>query len=577
MILQICTLLGAIGLFLFGIAMMSSGVQKVTGDRLRKTFLPWMTSNPLKRILSGLGITAIIQSSSATTVMVVSFVNAGLLSLAQAVGVIMGANIGTTITAWIVSLLGFRFSLQHLIFPLMLVGFICSMTKKTKAKEIAEFIIGFSIVFLGLFYMQAGIPAIADHQGAFNSLSMLCSHGFWSVLIFIIIGIAITVIFQSSGATVAVTMIFMNVGWLPFDMSAAIVLGANIGTTITANVAAAIADANIQARRAALIHTLINLIGVFTWCIILFHPFLNLVGKIISLFSDTDPSVVAYSSAALSGSVSSASLCGIALVHTMFNLINAFILIWFTNVIVKIVTWFVKDPEPNQANEFTLKYISAGRLATPSLSLDQAFKELVNFASTAKEGCKFIKPAIEENNPDQFEVYRSKLVECEEVTDKFEYEIANFLSGITTGEISSEEAEEVKVIYRVIGELESIGDCCENISRILSRLRAHNQEFDKDTIDKLIVMDGKVNDAFDVMIDNLKLAENDGLTSIDNAYECERAINNSRNNLRDDGVKAIENQADNYQAMNYFLDLIQELEAMGDFMINVSQAIVKNA
>ncbi|MCI1786022.1 MAG: Na/Pi cotransporter family protein [Bacteroidales bacterium] len=575
MILQLFTLLGSLGIFLYGMGMMSSGLQKAVGDKLRTIFLPWMTSNPLKRVISGLGITATIQSSSATTVMVVSYVNAGLLTLAQAVSVIMGANIGTTVTPWLISLLGFGFNLSYLVFPLVGIGFIASMSKKSKAKEIGELIIGFALMFLGLMYMKSAIPPLSGHPQAIALINSLSDKGFWSVIIFVIIGILITFILQSSSASVSLTLILISMGWLPFDMSAAMVLGANIGTTITANIAATIA--NVQAKRAALIHSLFNIFGVFTWGLIFFYPFLRLTGKITTLTGCPDPNTLLYTTDALTGSAAFSSIYGIAIVHTMFNVINTMILIGLSGIIVRIVTWAIKDPQPEKdKNGLSLKYIRGGLLSTPSLSLEQAFNEIINFAHTAQEGFAYVNKAVNENDADKFEEYRMKLVECEEVTDKFEYEIASFLNGITTNEISGEEAEEVKVMYRIIGELESIGDSCENISRILNRLRVHKQSFDENAISNINLMVFKVNEAFAVMLSNLNAAGNDKPVNIEAAYACEKNINSTRNTLRDQGIQQIEKQSENYQSNNYFLDLIAELEAMGDFIINISQAIVKD-
>lgn len=575
MILQICTLLGALGLLLYGMYMMSSGLQKISGDKLRTIFLPWMTSNPIKRVLSGLGITAIIQSSRATTVMVISFVNAGLLTLAQATGVIMGANIGTTVTTWIVALLGFNINLNHLIFPLIAIGFICSMFKKSRIKEISELIIGFSLLFLGLLYMKSAIPALSSYPQDLPWLSKWACNGFLSVLLSVILGIVITFIIQSSSASISLAMIIVYLGWIPFEMGAGFVLGANIGTTITGNIAASVGNKN--AKRAALIHSLFNIIGVVAWALIFFHPFLHLIGKIITIFGLPDPSRLAFGTTAISMADGFAAVCGIAMVHTMFNLINACILIWFSHIIVKFVCWFIKEPEKAKDEQnFALKYISSGRLGTPSLSLDQALNEIINFASNAHDGFSYVKQAVNETDPDKFEIYRTKLVECEEITDKFEYEIAAFLNGITSQELSAEEGEEVKVMYRVIGELESLGDSCENISRLLARLRAHKQEFDEDAIANLNLMIGKVEAAFQVMETNLNQAKDGKLVNIDNAYNAENNINNLRNALREEGIQQIEKQEGHYQASNYFLDLVAELEAMGDFIINISQAVVRN-
>ncbi|MBO5194167.1 MAG: Na/Pi cotransporter family protein, partial [Bacteroidales bacterium] len=336
-VLQIFTLLGALGMFLYGMTLMSEGLQKAAGDRLR-SFLASMTSTPFKRVLTGLLITAIIQSSSATTVMVVSFVNAGLLSLANAIGVIMGANIGTTVTAWLISLLGFKADISVLSIPLMAVGFVLTMSKKGKNRNIGELIIGFSLLFLGLSFLKESVPDLSSSPEVLAFLKQWTGYGFWSVLIFLAIGTVLTIVLQSSSATMALTLVMVNFGWIPFEMAAAMVLGENIGTTITANIAASVA--NISAKRAARAHTIFNVFGV-AWMLIVFRPFLKLVGLIVEAMGLPNPmtadlSVSGGDDAAVTAAQTS-TLYGVAMLHTLFNLINTIILIWFVPVIVKIV------------------------------------------------------------------------------------------------------------------------------------------------------------------------------------------------------------------------------------------------
>lgn len=571
MILQFLTLLGALALFLFGMRLLSSGLQKVMGEEIR-SLLPWMTSNPLKQVTTGFGITALTQSSSATTVMVVSLVNAGLLTLAQATGVIMGANIGTTITAWIISIFGFRLNVAAITYPLIAIGFVFSASKKTHKRDIGESILGFALFFLGILYMKDSLPSLATYPEVLNVIVAWSSHGFLSVLIFLFIGIFLTLIFQSSGATVALTLLLLYSGWLPFEMAAAMVLGENIGTTITANLAARVA--NIQARRAAFIHTLFNLFGVI-WAVILFTPLLGLIGKLVTLLGFPNPTNLVFTGETLAARDGMSTLYGVSIVHTLFNLINAVILIWFTKTIVNFTKRIITPSEEELGRDkmFNLQYIGSGRFSTPSLSIRQAFKEILAFTETAQSGFDYVKKALNEVDPDRFEEYRMKLVECEELTDKYEYEIASFLNKLTMEDISAQEAQEIKVMFRIISELESLGDSCENISRILARLRAHGQEFNESSISKLNLMICKVQEAFVIMLSNLKAVKDDRLNDIENAYNAEENINTTRNVLREEGIRQIETQDSNYQANNYYLDLLAELEAMGDFMINVSQAI----
>jgi phosphate:Na+ symporter len=570
-ILQIFTLLGAMGMFLYGMNLMSAGLQKAAGDRLRG-FLSAMTSNPFKRVMTGVGITALIQSSSATTVMVVSFVNAGLLTLVQAIGVIMGANIGTTITAWMVSLLGFKADISILAVPLMLLGFLFSNSKKNQNKNIGELIVGFSLLFLGLSFMKESVPDLKQTPEVLEFVRQWAGHGFWSVLIFLGIGTILTLILQSSSATMAITLIMLSMGWIPFPMACAMVLGENIGTTITANIAASVG--NPSAKRAALSHTIFNLFGVI-WALILFKPFLGLVGKIIEMMGFPNPATDGFTVSNPDGADGTAVLYGLSMLHTLFNLINTIILVWFTELIAKIVTKLVKEPENKEEKAFRLKYIEAGPLATPELATEQAFKEIIHFAKISRNGLGYARAAINESDPDKFEELRGKLVKYEEISDRIEYEIATFLNAVSAEEISNRTSIMIKAMYKIIGELESLGDSGESISRILSRRNIHNKSFDAETIKKLNAMVDLVDHGYAVMIENLTLAFDGKLEEIANAYSAEDRINNQRNNLRDEEIESIESDRKNYQTSVYYMDIVSELETMGDFMINISQTLYK--
>lgn len=580
-ILQIFTLLGALGMFLYGMNLMSSGLQKAAGDRLRG-LLSAMTSNPFKGVLTGLGITSVIQSSSATTVMVVSFVNAGLLTLAQAISVIMGANIGTTVTAWLVSWLGFKADISILAVPLMALGFIMSISKKNQRRNISELIVGFSLLFLGLSLMKNSVPDLQQTPEVLSFIQGWQGHGFGSVIIFLLLGTVLTLVLQSSSATMALTLIMLNMGWIRFDMACAMVLGENIGTTITANIAAAVG--NTSAKRSALAHTVFNVFGVI-WALIAFPFFLRLVGFITeSIFSVPNPAsdgfIVEVSKDAdgnlLQSDSQTAALYGLSMLHTLFNTINTLILIWFIPLIEKIVCTIIKEPK-NQENEvFRLKYISAGPMATPELASEQALDEIIHFAQISKNGFEYAKAAINENDSDKFETLREKLVKYEEISDRIEHEIAAFLNALSAEEVSESTSAKIKAMYKIIGELESLGDSGESISRILARKNIHKKEFDAETIKKLNNMIDYVTKAYDVMIENLNAAHDNNLTDISNAYNAEERINNLRNNLRDAEIEDIENGSKNYQTSVYYMDLVSELERMGDFMINVSQDLERS-
>ena len=566
-ILQIFTLLGALGMFLYGMNLMSSGLQKAAGDKLRG-FLSAMTSNPFKGVMTGVGVTSLIQSSSATTVMVVSFVNAGLLTLAQAISVIMGANIGTTVTAWLVAWLGFKADISILAIPLMAVGFLCSNSKKNQRQNIGELVVGFSLLFLGLSFMKESVPDLNQTPEVLEFVKSWASHGFGSVLIFLVFGTILTLVLQSSSATMAITLIMLSMGWIPFNMACAMVLGENIGTTITANIAASVG--NTQAKRAAMSHTIFNLFGV-VWAVIMFRPFLALVGNIIELFGLPNPAAEGFVVDPESTSDSTAALYGLSMLHTLFNTINTFILIWFVKFIEKAVKRIIKSPKNQESDTFRLKYITAGPLATPELATEQAFDEIIHFAQISRNGLGYTKQALVETDKDKFEELRKELVKYEEISDKIEYEIATFLNEVSTSDISEATSVKIKAMYKIIGELESLGDSGESISRILSRRNIHHKDFDETTMKHLMNMVDAVDEAYEAMITNLNAAHKQTLSDISNANNAEERINSLRNNLRDSEIEDLEDGNKSYQASVYYIDIVNELERMGDFIINISQ------
>ena len=569
--LSIFTLLGALGMFLYGMNLMSGGLQKAAGSKMRG-FLTAMTSNPFKGVMSGLGITSVIQSSSATTVMTVGFVNAGLLTLSQAVGVIMGANIGTTITAWMVSLLGFKADISLFAVPLMALGFILSLSKSDKRRHISELVVGFSLLFLGLSLMKGAVPDLRETPEVLAFIQGWTSYGFGSVLIFLLLGTVLTLVLQSSSATMALTLIMVNMGWIPFEMGAAMVLGENIGTTITANIAAAVGNAN--ARRAAMAHTLFNVFGVI-WALVLFVPFLRLVGLTITWMGLPNPMDIDHSAGLeMTGDEEMASLYGVSMLHTLFNLFNTAILIWFVPVIVKIVTKMIKEKKGVEKDAVKLKFIDAGHLSTAELAIGQARNEVIHFAEISRRGVEFIRSAINASGDKEFEPARQRLVKYEEISDRIEYEIAQFLNALPEDSISEETRTETKRMYKIIGELESLGDSGESISRILSRRNSHAKSFTEEQKTKLESMLAAVDKAYGVMIDNLK-AEKVNALGLSLATDCEIEINDLRNAIREEEIHKIETDGANYQSSVYYLDTVSEIERMGDFIINISQALDK--
>lgn len=559
-VFKIFTLLGSLGLFLYGMTLMSEALQKVAGDKLRN-ILAAMTSNSFSRILTGLFITAVIQSSSATTVMVVSFVNAGLLSLVQSIGVIMGANIGTTMTAWLISLLGFKADISILAIPLVGIGFAFMMFKSNKKKSIGELIIGFALLFLGLSFLKSSVPDLQSSPEVLAFLQQWTNYGFGSVLMFVAIGSILTIVLQSSSATMALTLVMCNNGWIPFEMGAAMVLGENIGTTITANIAASVA--NVSARRAAMAHSVFNLFGV-VWVLILFHPFLTVVSKIIMAMGLDNP--------LQAGASSNSTLYAISMVHTLFNICNTLILVWFTSLIAALVTKIVKGKKEEEV--FRLQYIHGGLLNTAELSLAQAKAEIIHYAQICRRQYVYAQEALNTEDSEKFDKLYKKLEEYEQITDRIELEIAKYLNNIAEGQLSEESGRRLQAMYKIISELESVGDSGFNIARILQRRNIHNKEFDPNMIKKLNYMTELINRGFDAMINNLTLGYNK-IENISNAQDVEHDINEYRNNLKEEHLLNLENNVYSYLTGVYYMDLISEYEHVGDFMINISEAIIE--
>ena len=569
MVLQLFTLLGALGMFLYGMNLMSSGLQKTAGGRMR-AILGSMTSNRFKSVFTGLGITSVIQSSSATTVMVVGFVNAGLLALEQAIGVIMGANIGTTVTAWLISLLGFKADISVFAVPLMAVGFLLSISKLEKRRNISEFIIGFSLLFLGLSLMKNSVPNLQETPEVLSFIKTWSNYGFGSVLIFLVFGTLLTLVLQSSSATMALTLIMLNLGWLPFDMAAAMVLGENIGTTITANIAAAVA--NVNARRAALAHTLFNLFGV-VWALILFRPFTSLIGLIIEAMGYPNPMTIASNaSEVLAGDASISALYGLSMLHTLFNTFNTLILIWFVPQIAKVVSMAIKSKGDKDEDVIHLKFIDAGPMGTAELAIDQAKNETIHFAKILRNELGYIKSAIHATTEAEFELYRGKLIKYEEISDRIEYEIASFLNSLPQDSISENTRAQSKALFKIIGEMESLGDSGEAISRILSRRNEHGKRFTDKNVEQIDKMLQLLDNTYAIMIANLEKGF-DGKADVELAVEAEVELNDMRNRLREEEVRNIEEGNESYTSSVYYIDLISEIERMGDYVINISQAL----
>ena len=572
MLLQILTLLGSLAMFLYGMSLMSGGLQKMAGNRLR-SIMAKMTSNYFTCILTGIVVTAMVQSSTATTLLIVSFVNAGLLALGSAIAVIMGANIGTTVTAWIFALSfgGGSWSISAIAIPLMFVAFICMNFKKYA--NLGEFIMGFGLLFLGLSILKETSTVLLDNEGVRTFLSTLSGYGIWSIFLFMLAGAVITLMLQSSATATAITMVLVAQGYIPFTMATAMVLGSNLGTTVTSNIAATVA--NDSAKRTARAHFLFNLFGVIL-TLIFFKPFLKMVGMAVEALGFPNPITVDFASADATTKESLiASLpYSVAVLHTVFNVITTLILVWFIPQLVKMVTWMVPGKKGEEKETYRLKYIGVGNIATGDLALNSAKMEVVEFGKLCRRDLGYIRKAINAKDRAEFVEADKKLAHYEEITDNLEREIAVYLREVSKHEMSGAGMARIREFYRIIGEMESLGDSGETIGKILARVWEHESQFTEDMLKQLNEMVDRVDDAYEAMDHNLStpLIE---LTDIRNAEEAERAINACRDRLRTWHLADIEKSTYPYETGSFYMDLINCLEKMGDFIINISQSVLE--
>ena len=548
-------LIGSLALFLYGMKIMSEGLQKFAGDRLRR-ILTAMTTNRVTGVLTGLLITALVQSSSATTVMVVSFVNAGLLTLAQSIGVIMGANIGTTVTAWIISALGFKVDIAAFALPMLAVGIPLLFSQRSNRKSIGEFIFGFSFLFMGLSYLKANAPDLSRNPEMLAFVQDYTDMGFMSIILFVLIGTVLTMIVQASAATMAITLIMCANGWISFELGAALVLGENIGTTITANLAAI--TGNTQSRRAALAHLVFNIFGVI-WVLILFTPFTNLatwvVENLIGVTDNGDGSFVSFQLSAF---------------HTCFNICNVLILIWFVKLIERTVCTILPMKEADE--ESRLRFISGGLLSTAELSILEAQKEMALFAERTHKMYGFVQKLLHTEKGDEFNKLYSRIEKYESISDNMELEIANYLNKVSEGRLSSESKMQIQKMLREVTEIESIGDSCFNLARTISRKRQHAQEdFTEKQYEHIQNMMSLADEALSQM---LKIVEAPDHRHIDlnKSYNIEQEINNYRSQLKNQNIADVNNKLYDYQMGVYYMDIIAECEKLGDYVINVIEA-----
>ena len=545
-------LIGSLGLFLYGMKIMSEGLQKVAGDRLR-SILTAMTTNRVTGVLTGVLITALIQSSSATTVMVVSFVNAGLLTLAESISVIMGANIGTTVTAWIISIFGFKVDMAAFALQLLAIALPLIFSGKSNRKSVGEFIFGFSFLFMGLFNLKANAPDLNANPEMLAFVQSYTDMGFFSILLFLFIGTILTMIVQASAATMAITLIMCANGWISLELGAALVLGENIGTTITANLAAL--TANTQAKRAALAHFVFNVFGVI-WVLIIFHPFMQMVNWVVdTFFQSSDPEVaISYKLSAF---------------HSIFNICNVCILIWGVKLIERTVCALIHPKEEDE--EPRLRFITGGMLSTAELSILQARKEIHLFAERTHRMFGMVQDLLHTEKDDDFNKVFSRIEKYENISDNMELEIANYLNQVSEGRLSSESKLQIRAMLREVTEIESIGDSCYNLARTINRKRQTNQDFTEKQYEHIHFMMKLTDDALAQMIVVVEKPEHQSI-DINKSFNIENEINNYRNQLKNQNILDVNNKEYDYQMVVYYMDIIAECEKLGDYVVNVVEA-----
>ena len=552
-------ILGSLGIFLFGMKVMSEGIQKVAGNRLR-SILSYMTQNRFAGVITGFITTCLVQSSSATTVMVISFVNAGLLTLVQSIGVVMGANIGTTLTGWLISILGFKFKITSIALPAIGVGLPLIFSKLTKRKNIGEIFVGFGLLFLGLKFLKESVPNIKDNPEILQFLSNYTDLGILSVLIFIVIGVVLTVIVQSSSAAMTITITMAYSGWIDFPTACALILGENIGTTITAYLASI--NANYHAKRTARAHMIFNVIGV-VWMLITFKYFIQFIDYLIP--SDVPYNINSYSD---SPNLFQNIPIHLSLFHTLFNILNVLLLIWFVPQIAAIVKKMVRPTEEEKRDKYTLEYFSTNVQPTPEIALLEAKKEIVYMSTITN---KFLSESLDVINNGIKDGSIEKAKKTEILTDQMQAEISNYLAECTKHELSVQSAENASDMIRIINELESVGDSIFNLFLISEKL-------DKDTLsvemkEQISTLYNKVKEFIDwnhtfISSDIAQMSGEDLKKSI--AYEDE--IDEMRNKFIESSSSRLSKDS-NAKSELIFIDIIKHLEHIGDFSLNISQAL----
>lgn len=547
-------LIGSLGVFLYGMKLMSEALQKVAGNKMRQ-ILSAMTSNRFKGVLTGILITAIIQSSSATTVMVVSFVNAGLLNLIESIGVIMGANVGTTVTAWLISILGFKISMSEISLPLIGLCLPLLFSKKRSRKNWGELIIGFGLLFIGLDFLKSSMPDLKANPEIFTFLQEYTDMGYASYILFMLIGTVLTILIQSSSATMALTLVMCANGWISFEIAASMVLGENIGTTVTANLAAMVA--NTTAKRAAFAHFVFNVFGVI-WVLSILPVFLHWIEKLSIFLGIGNPAT----------NVEAVPMA-LSLFHTIFNITNLLILIWFTKLIARLVSKIIPMKEKGE-DAFTLKHIKIGLLSTPDASLFQAKEEIILYGKNTRDMFHQVTECLN-FSPKDFDQPFEKLIKMEDESDNVEVEIAHYLTKVSESKLTTENSQRIRAMFKIVSEIESIADSSLNIAKAINRRNEQHVIFPDELTHKLKHMFTLIEETLNVMCNNLALEYK--AVNAKKAYELEKAINDYRTILKQEHLIAIEEKRYDYPTGILYNDIFSECEKIGDFAINVTQAI----
>lgn len=593
-LLEILTLIGSVGLFLYGMKLMSEGLQKAAGDKLRN-ILAMMTNNRFVGALMGIVITALVQSSSATTTMIVSFVNAGLLSLGQSMAVIMGANVGTTLTAWVISLFSFKMDIALYAIPLIGFGVPLLFCKKSTLKNWGEFIIGFALLFLGLSYLSKTVPDLQANPEVFAVLQNYTQMGYLSVLLFSLIGMVLTMIVQASSATFAIALIMCSKGWISFEIAAALVLGSNIGTCITPLLASI--SGNVWAKRAAAGHLLFNVLGSI-WTLALYYPFIKLIvwistplagdpNALAAFVNATDPTIVnQLNDGTLDLTNPENQLLakhfadmqywvsfGLSTFHTVFNVINICIMIWLTKLYVVIVTKLIPSkPNQEEDDESHLTFISTGMLSTAELSILQAHKEIIVYSQRTQRMLGLVRKLYHETDESEFVKQFSRIQKYENISDRMEVEIATYLTKVSDGRLSDESKHQVQISLRVISEIESVADSCYNLSRTIQRRNDGHIRFTDELNGNVELMLNLLESATAQMI--VALESNPlQIADVNRTQNLENEINNYRNQLKTQNILDVNDGKYPYETSVVYMDMIVECEKMGDYIVNVVEAL----